>query len=458
MEIPIVGYGIRDRSLRVSPQFAKNLYPVAHPAKASELSLQHTPGLRLFKNLGADACRMIHVMDETLYALSGTTLYSIDSKGNETSLGTVPGTEIPVVDNNGTELVMALGDSYVYDSVGGTITTLDSTTSNYFQSSACAFVGRRIAFIRNNTGQFFLSNIDDATTFDAADFATAESRPDRNIVLHQFKGHLWIFGARSYEGWFLSDESFPLTPFPNAKYNIGCGARTSLASNEQYMGWLSHNRRVYMTEGSSPKPVSNADLEYELSQMTTVGDAIGYFHTEEQHTFYVLSFPAEGKTFAFDAATGEWHERSSNGGRHLAMQYAYVYGKHLVASYADGKVYEMNLGITSDDGVAQKREFILPCVQQSGESLTLSGLELLFETGRSSFTGNSDIEVRWTDNGHDWSDFVPVSAGDRGQFSRKVKLTGLGSFEERFFHVRTNTDGPARFLKAFVEGDSGQRY
>lgn len=458
MQVPLVGYGIRDRSLRASPSITKNLYPVAHPGKSSDFSLQHTPGLKLFKDLGTGAGRMLHVMDERMYAVSGTRFYEIDSIGNATDHGEVPGTKVIKADNNGTQLIMPLGfNSYVYDTSGNDVRILQNGVGNFFASSAAAVVGRRTAYIRDNSSQFFLSNIDDATTFDADDFANAESRPDDNISTHQFKGHLWLFGQRSYEGWYLSSEAFPLSPFPNAKFNIGCGANLSVASDENYMAWLSHNRRIYITEGGAPRPISNADVEYEISQMSSIGDAVAYFYTEEQHTFYVIQFPSSGRVFAFDVMTGEWCERESNGGRHLVLQYVYCYGKHYAISYEDGKIFEMGLGCTTDDGSARDYVFTLPSIEAKGESLTQSIFELVMDSGLAPFLDNTNLELRWTENGHDWSDWIALEGGSRGQFGIKFKTSGLGTFEERFYQVRITSKGPVRFLKAFAGAGVGQR-
>jgi hypothetical protein len=458
MEVPLIGYGVRDRSLRASPTLTENLYPIAHSGKSSNFSLQHTAGLRLFKDLGTGAGRMLHVMDERLYAVSGTRFYEIDSIGNATDHGEVQGTKVIKADNNGTQLIMPLGfSSQVFDSSGNTISALQNGVGNYFASSAVAVVGRRAAYIRDNTSQFFLSNIDDATTFDADDFANAESRPDDNISTHQFKGHLWLFGQRSYEGWYLSSESFPLNPFPNAKFNIGCGASLSLASDESYMAWLSHNGRIYLTQGASPQPISNADIEYEIGQMESIGDAIAYFYTEEAHTFYVIQFPTAGRVFAFDVSTGEWHERTSNGGRHLILNHAYCYGKHFGISYLDGKIYEMTLNETTDGGDARQYTFTLPSIQIEGQSVTQGMIEFVMDSGLAPYLDNTDLELRWTDNGHDWSDWITLNGGSRGGFGVKFKASGLGSFEERFYQVRTTSKGPIRFTKAIIEAGRGQR-
>ncbi|MGV2359753.1 UNVERIFIED_CONTAM: hypothetical protein QOZ72_28920, partial [Pseudomonas aeruginosa] len=66
-------------------------------------------------------------------------------------------------------------------------------------------------FVRPDTQQFYISALNDFTTFDALDFASDEADPDNlvtHIVDHQ---ELILFGERVTTVWFDSgDATFPL--------------------------------------------------------------------------------------------------------------------------------------------------------------------------------------------------------------------------------------------------------
>jgi hypothetical protein len=60
--------------------------------KAELFAVMAIPGLSLFSSVSSLPVRGSHRMGTVLYAVIGTTLYSIDSAGAATSLGTITGT------------------------------------------------------------------------------------------------------------------------------------------------------------------------------------------------------------------------------------------------------------------------------------------------------------------------------------------------------------------------------
>ena len=455
--VPLVGEATRRRHLKLSPEILVNLFPETHPGKTSDVSLSGTPGLKLFVDL-TDKLRLMHTMVEQFYALAGTTFYSVNSSGVGTAItGSVPGTTRPKADDNGTQIAMPIGNGYVFDSSTNDVTQI--TDGDYNLSSSCCFVGQYLDFVEDNSGKHFLSDFANAKSYDALQFATAESVPDNLIANHQFLGDDWLYGTRSTERWYVSGESFPLNPYNDGKWNIGLGARLSVASNTYVICWLGHDRRVYLSAGGKPEVISTSAIEYAIRQMTSVGDATGYIYSEEEHTFYVLNFTVGNRTFVYDLTIKWWHERSSNGGRFLGDFYANIYGKHLVGSYSDGKIYEMSLDFVDESGNYRIHEGITPAVQVDGGEIQDASLEILLETGITPLNENENqIEIRWSDDGHQWSNWVQRSIGAQGKRKTKVIIDGIGSFEERFFHYRLNPKAPVSILKAWVTGNVGTRH
>ena len=75
--------------------------------KQQDFALMLTPGLDLWADIAAGvAVRGLHVMGGHLYAVVGTTLYSIASDATATSIGGIPGTARVQMVDNGTELAI----------------------------------------------------------------------------------------------------------------------------------------------------------------------------------------------------------------------------------------------------------------------------------------------------------------------------------------------------------------
>ena len=60
MRIPLIGSGLRSRSLKLSPEIMVNAYPEIHSGKLSEASISGTAGKRIFADLGNAPIRMMH--------------------------------------------------------------------------------------------------------------------------------------------------------------------------------------------------------------------------------------------------------------------------------------------------------------------------------------------------------------------------------------------------------------
>lgn len=441
MEIPLIGRGVQGRNRRISPSLLVNVYPEIHQGKLSNASLAGTAGLKQFADLGDDPIRALHEVDGVLYALAGTTLYGVSATGEGTAItGSIPTTVKPKVDDNGNQIVFPIGNGYVYDVSGNTVSQI--TDPDYLSSTSCCFIGQYISFIRDGTGEFFLSAFQDATDFDALDFATSESDPDNNVSNHQFQGNQWLFGTKSTEVWYVSGEAFPLNPYINGRYNVGCGARLSVASNEDYIVWVTNNRRIYASTGGKPVAISTPEVEYQLGLLSAINDGEGFIYSEEGRTFYQVSF-AE-LTLVYDFDTQWWHEKRSMGGRHLAAHHVYVYGKNLVSDYRNGKIYHMSLDHGDDAGEIIVREGILPPIFGSVDSI-----ELTAEMGITPLNENENkLELRWAPDGAKWSNWADKGLGAEGQTLKRLKWDGLRSDRTTYFHWRAHANSPFRLVRA----------
>lgn len=424
-----------------------NCYPEIHQGNLSNASIAGTAGLAHFSTVSDDPVRMLHEVDGVLYALAGTTFYEIGSDGTATAkTGSVPAGVSPKADDNGTQIVMPIGDGYVYTIATGAVTQI--TDLDYNNSSSCAFIGQYISFIEDGTGQFFISAFQDATDLDALDFATGESDPDINIANHQFQGNHWLFGTKTTEVWYLSGEAFPMNPYNNGKYNIGCGARLSVASNEDYICWVTPNRRIYASTGGKPVAISTPEVEYQLGLLFTVNDGVGFIYSEEGHTFYQISFA--NLTICYDFTTQWWFERTSNYGRHYANHHIYAYGRNLVSDYRSGIIYEMKLDHGSDAGDAIIREGILPPIFL-GQTDSLDSVDFIAEMGITPINEpDAHFQLRYAPEGADWRNWVSRTLGAQGQTLKRLNFDSFEAMDSVYLNWRVSVNAPFRLIRADV--------
>ncbi len=422
------------RSQSLTAERLINLYAEQAPPRAKgEIVLRSTPGLAGFSTVGKGPIRALHVMGGVLYAVSGSELYSIDSNGNGTLLGSIPGTEVVHTADNGSQLVLVRdnGDGYVWD--GATLEQI--ADPDYSAAGSCAFVNHYIVFAKQDSGQFFISGILDAKNYDALDFATAEARPDNIVQVFTYNNAIWLFGERTTEVWWnTGNAAFPFERVSGGIIEIG-GVVNSVATVDASVYWLGDDGIVYKATGYQPQRVSTHAVEYLIRDRT---NPRAWAYKDEGHAFYVLGF--DQGAVVFDATTGLWHERESfTVGRWRADSYARAYGKHLVGDFLLGRIYEMSLDNHSDGGNALQRRAISPPVHADGKPVLMSRTQIEFEHGVGLTEGQGEdprVVLDWSDDGgKTWSNEHWAAIGRIGEYRKRALWRRLGRFRSRSFRL-----------------------
>ena len=436
--IPFAVHSYQNRSLPVSAQRCVNFYPEVQPEGArSKVVLHGTPGLELFATCGSSNVTGLYTFQDTLYAVSDGTLYSIDSSGTATSIGSVGTGRVSIADN-GTQMVIVNGiNGYVYD--GTTLSQI--TDSAFYPSATVAFQDGYFIFERKDTGQFFISAINDGTDFDGLDYATAESAPDDTLAVWSDHREIWLFGEQTIEVWFNSgDADFPFERNNGAMIERGLGATHSVAQLDNTLCWLGDDLIVYRANGYTPTRISQFGVEAAISGYSTTSDAFAYTYADSGHTFYVLTFPTESKTWVYDASAGLWHERSywdAAEYRHRSNCYVKCYGKHFVGDFENGNIYEMSLDTYSDNSDEIRRQANSSHIHNDGERMFHSRIEIFMESGVG-LLGEDDPQamLKWSnDGGKTWGNEHWKSMGAIGEYGKRIVWNRLGSFRQRVYSL-----------------------
>jgi hypothetical protein len=198
-------------------------------------------------------------------------------------------------------------------------------------------------------------------------------------------------------------------------------------------------------------------ISYQLKNLTTVSDAFAYIYKQEDHEFYVLTFPTDNLTFCYDLTTKSWHKRESlvSGvyGRHLSNCTVSCFGKVLVGDYQSGTIYNMDTQVYTDNSVPIRRKLNTYPFYKEGRYMTGNKLEVLFETG---VGAGQLVDVYFSkDDGHTFTAYTPTREIGTVYGARSLLFDRLGSSRSWQFQVITTMTAKCIMLGAvgdFREG------
>jgi len=414
--------------------------------KIDLFAIMATPGLTQFANIDSLPVRGIHRMGETLYAVIGTTLYSIAVDGTETALGAVGGDKPVRIVDNGTELAIhggALGKTgYVYS--GG---VLYSNITNLPDVTDVGYIDSYFVWTIDGGDQFIISGNFDGMSYDPLDVATVEGSPDRLIGCIVDHRELLFFGTDTVEVWYNNGGAdFPFSRQGNAFIERGCLDRNSIVKIDNGVHFVGDDRIIYRLDGYQPTRISTHAIEYKIRHAAWFR---GWTYSQEGHKFFVLN--TDLGTWAFDMATGAWAERQSYGLSNYRIGCATTaYGKTIFADNRTGKLYIPDLDTNDEDGEPIQTIIELPAIEAQRERVTLYAFEAYMESG----VGNEavtdpQIIMQYTkDGGRTWSNELWRSMGKVGEYL--TRAIWRPNVEFRQLQIRlTMPDRCRRFMLGF---------
>lgn len=382
----------KGRSVPLTAERLINMYAEVAPPKSKSPAVVHgTPGFKLFTEIGSrNLIRGLYrtVADGALYAVVGTSLYSISSVGAVVDLGVIAGSGNVGIADNGIQLCIVSGaKGYIYDTTNG-LSQIDD--KDFPGANTVTYIDGFFVFNNRTPGQkdqFFISKLLDGKVYDALDFATAERYPDLLVRVFADHSELILFGEESIEIWFnAGNADFPFARAQGSVIEQGLGARWTVEKVDETVVWLDNEGMVRRLTGINPQRISTHAIENAISK----GDwanATSWSYVEEGHQFYVLNVPKAqigqtAGTYVWDAATGLWHERQSYELDSCRLGfYARAYNKHIVGDLFNGKLYEMSLDTYDEDGNPLIAELQFPQVQNDGDRFMVDQLQLDMEVG-----------------------------------------------------------------------------
>lgn len=400
-------------------------------------------------------------------AVVGNRLYLVDSTGTRFELGTLNTSVGHVGMKVGlNQLVVTDGaNGYVYNLRTGIFSEI--TAAGWLGSHTVEYLNGYFTFIDPSTQTFYVSALEDATSLDALEFATANSAPDRLIGQATVNQTLLLFGDISTEVWQETGNNvdFPLEKNLGIHIDVGLLAAFTVKDIDNTVYWLGRDERgagmVYRLENFRPVRVSTMAVEEKIQEAirdgNDVSQACAYTYQQGGHSFYVLQVPGLDTTWVYDIASRQWHERAEfvNGDYepHRGKYHAYCFGKHLIIG-DDDIIYEYDPDANTNAGDVLVRDRVSPHSATPSLDIVKYPLFELDCTVGEGIAGQAaaHIQLRYSDDGgYSWSNWRQASLGAIGERKARARFLRCGSARDRVWEIRISDDVPIAIIAADIE-------
>lgn len=460
MKIGLVGETYQESSLPFNAERSINLYAVLDKTGKEVAAMYGTPGLYLFGTAGAGPIRGEYsTANGRAFTVSGSALYEVNSDGTTTSRGslnTASGTVYMV--ENGLQLAIC-DQTYVYIFTYATNAFAAVVTPNYTSAGSITFIDGYFIVNQNSTGKFYISSINDGSTWAALDFATAESSPDFLKRAIQAVGLLWLQGADSTEIWQNTGASaFPFQRISGGKMTVGIYAPATAIEADNTLFWVGSSKEgngiVYRAQGFTPLRISTTPIELMIRNASDPTNIRAWTYQRDGHLFYVLTGGGLATSLVYDVTTKMWHERAylaATGAfeTHLATCAMKAFDKILVGDKNNGNIYVLDESTYSDNGDVLAAERIYTHLSDEDKMIRYNKLIIGVETGVGLQSGQGSAPVinlqLSKDGARTWSDIFTASIGAVGEYMTEVAFRRLGVAKIMTFKIRI-TDPVKRVL------------
>lgn len=466
MKVPLINGAYQSRSFIAAAQRCVNLYPELNPEGESFPSTHYpTPGSTVLLTAPDKIWRCLYTAsDNRLFGVCGPTVYLIKDDLTLQPLGTVMTAVTPCcMADNGVQILLVDGSSRGYTIRLDNLEYAPVTNPAFYGSTRIAEVDGYLLLNRPDSRQWYITLFSDVD-FDALDFASKIGAADLLVAVGVTRRNVFLFGAQTTEVWAnTGGTDFTFSRIPGAFIQFGCKAPYSLCEADGSLYWVSQSPQgecmVLRTENYDRARISTHAIEKELQGYARVDDAIGYVHQMDGHYWYVLTFPTASKTWVFDLATQQWHERAylaENGDllRHRGNCFAFWKGRHVVGDFEDGRLYELSLDVFNDAGNEVRRIRSFPHMVDDGNRVTYRVFQADMEAGSPSEQEPAtppEIRLRYSDTkGGSWTNHMSTTIGFRGDYKAIARWFRLGQARDRVFELSWSADMKTALNGAYV--------
>lgn len=491
--IPILGGAYQSRSIISGAQRCINLFPEKNDDEQAPVPVTHfpTPGLTLKGTppvIGASR-GLYRAPNGDLYQVVRNKVYYVSPNYVYTELGTLLANMTTRVGMSDNGIVLLIVDGTVNGYAVNLTTRAFAriTDPNFLGATNVAFTDGFFVLNAPGTNSWYISlpyvtyaNLTAGTispgqtyaAFDPLDIASKAGASDNIsniVVMHRT---VWLIGdGWSSEAWYNSGAAdFPFAITPGVFFEHGTIAPQSVAWQDLSLFFLSVDRFgtsiiMRINADYSVNQLSSRGIEYIISQMTVISDAISGCYQQNGHAFYIITFPTSNRTFACELKTGQWHELAwtdTNGvlNRHRANTWAFAYGINLIGDWQNGKLYQLDINNFTDFDGPITRIRTIPHVIANGERLRADVIMADLQGGTLPSANDTDPPPKVflrvsTDRGGSFGQPVEGDFGAAGDYGQFPIWRNMGYARDFVFELSWSASINTALNGLFVRGTKG---
>ena len=509
-----VGPSYEAPSIYQEAQECINFYPEIDPLKQAGqrgvVALYPTPGLVKKYQLIQEEVRGMRALSggNWLIVVAGANVYSIDTSDVITVVGTLTTSNgyVSITDNqttnNGLTAYIVDGPNrYTWEAKGSIFSQLPTSDGPWVGGTICGTVDNYIFYNQPNTQNWAVTNL--GVTTSPAQYGSKDGSPDNLVSMIVDHRQVYLLGEVTSEVWIDTGSqiagltTFPFSRISGTSMQHGVAAAFSVARFAESFMFVSRDTRgqaiIGGINGYTFQRLSTHAVEQTLIGVN-LSNAIAYTYQIEGHEFYVVTFPDANLTWVYDLASQMWHkwlsvDNYNNYYRHRSNCAAFFNGMNLVGDYENGKVYQLDNTVYTDDGNKIRRLRRAPHLVTDLQRQYFSELQIQFQPGVGLNDNSSNLingylaiagigiageavagsnpqqdpgvtpqaMLRWSnDGGSTWSNEHWTSIGKMGKYANRAIWRRLGWSRDRIYEVVVSDPIKAVIVSANLKGEGAE--
>ena len=464
--IPFVGGTNRSRSVQVNDQATVNLInAVKGEGAKAPVVLESVPGMVELGAAGTGACRSSKLVNwkGDLYGVFGDALVQFSTTLGPTTVGTLSTTSGRAYIARGRNYIMIVDGTAGYTYDGTTFATIADAdfpanfTPTAGQPTHVTYLDGYFIVNDATTDNFYISAVEDPTSWNALDFEAASVAPDNALAHTASNSILYILGDETTQLYYNSGNAdFPYEIILNATQEVGILAPHSLAESDDGVFFLATTpeggRFVYQLRGQSGRVITNDDQDDILLDVADPASAYGFVYKQRGRSFYVLQLDDADLTLVYNINADRWEERQlQDGTGWRAGGHGMLDGDNLVGSRLAARYYRLDPNVYEDAGQELIRRRVTQIYHVNDHLMDWHEVVVDCESG----VGNTDqpaptIRLRHTNDNGDWSDQLIAPLGAAGDRRRRAVFRNLGIARKKKLEVECADPVKVTFIAAYA--------
>ena len=375
--------------------------------------------------------------------ITGASFYRLEESGTQTLIGSIPGTDYPVV-AGGIDKIIIVSEGVAYYATSSTFSTI-TMPAGELVSTVIYINGYFLLPVLNTQKVFWIAP--GGTNPNALDYFSCERVSD-NIITGFAQGDtVWFLKQTNEEVWVpTGTAAAPFQRVTGRFSTYGCIARNSACACGPANAWVSIDAEIVVADGTPQVVSSPSDSE----ALRTATNLRSWYFSLDGHRFYILT--TDIATFVVDLSTGSVARYNSFGFDYWRAHLGAVSDRLILAGDSNSNtVWTVDPEASNDNGQVVTRE-VTGFVANVGEPVSCDSISLNVDAGWSpSPTFEPTLQMRFSDDqGNTWSSWKAKGLGLQGYYGKDVTFRSLGSVVRpgRLFQFRM-TDN-ARFRLSYA--------